>query len=407
VSHGQSTTPENNEAMQRRLASLRMDPEARASRSQRRALVVAGGVAAAAAVLVALALGLGVRLPQFARRVQTARVQAVTSAEAAAVLTAAGYTYARRKASVGARIVGRILELKVDEGDTVVAGAVIARLDSRDLEAAVRENEARLAEVQANLADAKRENERQRALFDRGVVPEETRDAAATRLDMAAAQVGTAEAALASARARLDDATIRSPLDGVVIERNAELGEMVAPGGFTTQQSTGAIVRIADPASLEVEADINESYIARLRLEQPALVQVDAVPDRVYHGSLRQIVPTGDRQKAVVQVKVSIDDRDRRLVPDMGCKVTFLEESAPATATPGAPTVLVPGAAVGRDGAAAHVFVLRDGKVQKTPIVLGEARGDAWVVQSGLRGGETVVVGRLDGLADGQRVRAD
>ena len=386
------------EVMQRRLASLRMDTTtpARPPRHGWRWVVVA--------VLGLGALGAGIagwRLQT--PRVDTARVQSVTMAQASTILTATGYTYARRKANVGAKIVGRIVELRVDEGDTVRAGDIIVRLDSRDLDAATQQAEARLAEKKANLADALREKNRQQRLFEKEVVAEEARDAASTRLELAEAQVLTAEAELAAARAQLDYATIRAPLDGVVIEKNVELGEMVAPGGFTTQQSTGALVRIADLTSLEVEADINESYIARLHVGQPAEVQVDAVPDRTYRGRLRQIVPTGDRQKAVVEVKVSIDDRDWRLVPDMGCKVTFVE--AETRAGGNAPTVLVPNAAVVRDGDAAHVFVLQSGMARKTAVVLGDARDAAWVVRSGLHGGETVATSGLDKLADGKRVR--
>ena len=388
-------------AGKRDLATLRMDPEARdAAPRPRRAWLL--GALGLAVVLLAV---LGGRRLLFPLAVDTATVQAITTTRASTVLTATGYTYARRKASVGAKIVGRIVELRVDEGDTVRAGDVIVRLDSRDLDAAVLQAEARLAEAEANLADARRERERQEGLFAKGAVPEESRDAARTRHDVTEAQVLTATAELAAARAQRDYATIRSPLDGVILERNAELGEMVAPGGFTSQQSTGAIVRIADPTSLEVEADINESYIARLEVGQPALVQVDAVPDHTYHGKLRQIVPTGDRQKAVVEVKVSIDDRDRRLVPDMGCKVTFLETAVEAETLQRAPTLWVPAAAVGRDGGEAHVFVVRAGKLRRTPVVLGASGDDGQAVASGLQGGEVIVVGDLARLRDGQRVR--
>jgi RND family efflux transporter MFP subunit len=380
-----------------------MDPRAREPRRAGRRTWLYGALALL--VLAAGAVLARSRLPWFQPEVETATVQTVTPAQASAILAATGYTYARRKASVGAKIVGRIIDLRVDEGDTVKANQVIALLDNQDLEAAVREAEARLAEARAQLADARREKERREGLLAAEAVPQETYDAAVTRLEVAEAQVKTAEAELAAARARLDYAIIRSPLDGVVIDRNVELGEMVAPGGFTTQQSTGSIVRIADPASLEVEADINESYIARLELGQPALIQVDAVPDHLYHGRLRQIVPTGDRQKAVVEVKVTIDDRDRRLVPDMSCTVTFLEEGTQAALLQQKPTVLVPRQAVRRAGAEAYVFKVQEGRLRRTPVVVGEERGDQYVVVSGLQGGETVVRGNLETLEDGQRVR--
>ena len=197
-------------------------------------------------------------------------------------------------------------------------------------------------------------------------------DAALTQREVGIAQVGTAEARLNAAQAQLDYTVVRSPIDGVVIERNIEVGEMVAPGGFTSQQSTGSIVRIADPTSLEVEADINESHIARLRLGQPASIRVDAVPNYDYSGRLRQIVPTADRQRAVVQVKVSIDNRDERLVPDMSCTVTFLKEGVDETELVQPPKLLVPEEAVQYAGGATFLFQVEDGALRRIRVTLGE-----------------------------------
>ena len=265
-------------------------------------------------------------VPWLMPEVETATVQRLTAEQASAVLNATGYTYARVRAAVGAKIIGRITELYVDEGDAVAAGDMIAVLDSRDLEASVRRAEASLLESTARLADAVREEARQRRIVEAGVGPGADLDAATTTLQVAKGAGGRR-----ARQSRLDPGPTGvhhhpCSVDGVVIERTVEVGEMVAPGGFTSQQATGALVRIADPTSLEVEADINESYIARIELGQPASIRVDAVPDHEYSGSLRQIVPTADRQRAVVQVKVTIDDRDERLVPDMSCTVTFLQE---------------------------------------------------------------------------------
>lgn len=358
------------------------------------------------AVLVALGgAAVALPLPWLLPRVETTTVQVVTPTQASTVLTATGYTYARSRAAVGAKIVGRVVELRVEEGDKVERGQILAVLDSADLSAAVRQAQARVLEAQAQVADARRESNRQQRLVDSGVGAQADLDAATTRLEVTQAQLGTAEAELASAQARLDYAVVRAPIDGVIIEKNVEVGEMVAPGGFTSQQSTGSIVRIADPASLEVEADINESYIARLRLGQPAAVAVDAVPGVTYHGSLRQIVPTADRQRAVVQVKVTVDDRDARLVPDMSCNVTFLEEGTNAEQLRAAPKVVIPSAAVAREGQAAYVWVVRDGRVRKTAVVLGEAQADLVTVTSGVSGGETIVREGAGKLRDGARVR--
>ena len=343
--------------------------------------------------------------PWLMPEVETATVQRLTAEQASAVLNATGYTYARVRAAVGAKITGRITELYVDEGDAVAAGDLIAVLDSLDLQATVRRAEAALIESMARLADAVREEGRQRRVVEAGVAPSADHDAAITTLQVAKAQVGTARADLDSVRAQLDYTVIRSPVDGVVIERTVEVGEMVAPGGFTSQQSTGALVRIADPTSLEVEADINESYIARIELGQPASIRVDAVPDHEYSGSLRQIVPTADRQRAVVQVKVTIDDWDERLVPDMSCTVTFLQEGTDQAALEAAPKILIPVTAVLTEGGRSYVWVVRDGTLARSAIELGLEQDNEFEVLSGLSGGETVVQRPSAELVDGLRVR--
>ena len=306
---------------------------------------------------------------------------------------------------MGAKIIGRAVELPVDEGDTVSAGDIIAILDSEDLQASVRLAEASLNEAHARLADAERVLARQSELVADRLTSQALYDAAVTQRDVAAAQLGTAEARLNSARATLDYTVVRAPIDGVVIERNIEVGEMVAPGGFTSQRSTGSIVRIADPTSLEVEADINESYIARLRLGQRASIRVDAVPDFEYSGSLRQIVPTADRLRAVVQVKVAIDNIDARLVPDMSCTVTFLEEGVGEAELVQPPKLLVPEEAVHRAGGAAFLFLVDDGRLRRVRVTLGEAADGRVEVLEGAQGGETIVARDVASLEDGQRVR--
>ena len=344
-------------------------------------------------------------VPWLLPRVETARVQVLTPTQASTVLTATGYTYARSRAAVGAKIIGRVVELPVDEGDTIEAGDIIAVLDSEDLQASVRLAEASLNEARARLADAERELVRQAGLVEDQLTSQALYDTAITQRDVAVAQVGTAEARLNAAQAQLDYTVVRAPIDGVIIERNIEVGEMVAPGGFTSQQSTGSIVRIADPTSLEVEADINESYIARLQLGQRASIRVDAVPDFEYSGSLRQIVPTADRQRAVVQVKVSIDNIDVRLVPDMSCTVTFLEEGVDESELVQPPKLLVPEEAIQYAGGAAFVFRVDDDVLRRTRVELGGASNGRVEILGGVSGGETVVSREVASLEDGQRVR--
>jgi RND family efflux transporter MFP subunit len=384
------------------------------------ALAAAGALAAWALLAPA---------PFLLPRVETTSVQVVTPTEASTVLTATGYTYARERAAVGAKIIGRVVELRVDEGDRVQKGDVIAVLDSADLRAAIDQNRAAVAEARAKLADAARERGRQEKLVAAGASPQSTLDTASTQEAVAAAQVGTAEARLRSSEAQLSYTVIRSPLSGVVIQKNVLVGEMVAPGGFTSQQSTGAIVRIADPRSLEVEADINESYIARLKRGQPAEIKIDAVPDRVYHGRLRQIVPTADRVKAVVQVKVTVDDADQRLVPDMSTTVTFLGAEIDRAALAARPKLFVPRSALRQTAGAAYVFKVVDGRLRQTEVALApvparrQAGGapaappappagasappaDRVEVVSGVQGGDVIVRAGVEKLRDGQKVRA-
>ena len=385
------------------LSALRMSEDDYSPRRTRWWIWLLGGAVIAGGIYFAVWLPVPWLLPQ----VETTRVQVLTPTQASTVLTATGYTYARSRAAVGAKIIGRVVELPVDEGDTIATGDIIAVLDSEDLQASVNLAEASLNEARARLADAEREFVRQADLVEDQLTSQALYDAAGTQREVALAQVGTAEARLNAAEAQLDYTVVRAPIDGVVIERNIEVGEMVAPGGFTSQQSTGSIVRIADPASLEVEADINESYIARLQLGQRASIRVDAVPDFDYSGSLRQIVPTADRQRAVVQVKVSIDNIDARLVPDMSCTVTFLEEGVDEAELVLPPKLLVPEEAVQYSGGAAFLFQVDEGLLRRVRVTLGEASEGRVEVLEGVSGGETIVSSNVDSLDDGQRVRVD
>ncbi len=383
------------------LSALRMSEDDYAPRRSRWWLLPVGSAVIAAAVFAAYRLPIPWLLPQ----VETTRVQVLTPTQASTVLTATGYTYARLRAAVGAKIIGRVVELAVDEGDAVTEGDIIAVLDSDDLQAAVHLAEAALAEARARLADAEREVRRQAELVVEQLTSQATYDAAATQRDIAIAQVGTGLARLDSALAQLDYTIVRAPISGVVIERNIEVGEMVAPGGFTSQQSTGSIVRIADPTSLEVEADINESYIARLRLGQPVSIRVDAVPDFAYSGTLRQIVPTADRQRAVVQVKVSLDNWDERLVPDMSSTVTFLEQGVDESELVQPPKLLVPAEAIQYQNELASVFRVEDGVLERLRVDLGEESDGRVEVLAGVRGGEIIVSRDVASLQDGRRVR--
>jgi len=324
------------------------------------------------------------------------------------ILTASGYVVARRKAVVSAKIQGRLSWLGVEEGSRVREGEVIARLESNDYEASVARAKAAVLRAEADLA----ESERQLRLADRlaaeKVLAVDERDAAASRVRIGEAAVAQVKADLAFAEAQLQNTLIRAPFGGVVVKKMAEVGESVAPipPGVNISTSSGAIVALADLATLEVEADVAESNVAKVQNGQPAEVTVEAIPDKRFRAVLRQVIPTADRTKATVQVKVTILDKDKDMKPEMSAKVTFLEpEKAAEAKAPGAPVVSVPRSAVATRDGKPVVFLVREGKALARAVVLGTERQDRVVVRDGLAGGETLVVRPPDELKDGAVVK--
>jgi RND family efflux transporter MFP subunit len=325
------------------------------------------------------------------------------------ILTASGYVVARRKAVVSAKIQGRLADLRVEEGSVVRKGETIARLESTDYEAAVDRSKAAVQRAEADLAEYVRQLKVQEKLAAEKIVSRDDRDAAASRVKIAEAALAQAKADLAFSEAQLQNTYIRAPFSGVVVKKMAEVGESVAPipPGVNISTSSGAIVALADLATLEVEADVAEANVAKVANGQPAEVTVEAIPDKRYKAVLRQVIPTADRTKATVQVKVTILDKDKDLKPEMSAKVTFLEpakeEAAPEAAV--APVVLVPReSVVTRDGKPT-VFLVREGRARAKAVVLGTERKGQVIVEEGLSGGETLVARPKDDLKDGAAVK--
>ncbi|MCG6926953.1 MAG: efflux RND transporter periplasmic adaptor subunit [Acidobacteria bacterium] len=326
------------------------------------------------------------------------------------ILTASGYVVARRQAVVSAKIQGRLEELRVEEGSEVKKGDILARLEAYDFEAAVNRARAAVQRAEADLAEQERLLRVAEKLTAEQILAEDEREAAESRVRIAKAGLAQQEADLAFVEAQLQNTVIRAPFAGVVIKKMAEVGESVAPipPGVNISTASGAIVALADLATLEVEADVAEANVAKVGHGQPAEVTVEAIPDRRYEAVLRQVIPTADRTKATVMVKVTILDQDEDLKPEMSAKVTFLEpepetgdvppEEAPAV-------VLVPREAVVSRDSRSVVYLVREGKVQERPVVLGTARKGQVIVEDGLAGGETLVARPPDGLADGDTVR--
>ncbi len=391
------------------LASLRIDRERPARSPWRWPLLL----------LVPLLVGLGALYTVRARDalravpVETAAATLTSGSSGSGgspVLAASGYLVARRKAVVSAKIQGRLAELRVEEGSRVREGELIARLESSDYEAQVKRARASVERAEADLA----ENERQARLAGRlaaeKVVSQDTLDAADSRVRIAQAALSQAGADLSYAEAQLANTRILAPFTGVVVKKMAEVGESVAPipPGVNLSTSSGAIVALADLDTLETEVDVSESNVARLVPDQPAEVTVEAFPDRTYKAVLRQVIPTADRTKATVQVKVTLLDKDPQLRPEMSAKVQFLEprKAAAAGASPGPAAVIsAPAAAVVQRDGRPVVFEVVQGRARQRGVVAGPERQGQVVVKEGLRGTETLVVRPPDTLKDGDAVR--
>ena len=388
------------------LASLRIDRDRPRAASRRWPLLLLFPAFVLLAVLYAMRAG-GSRGGVEVETAQAALVPGGgTSAGGAPILTASGYVVARRKAVVSAKIQGRLADLRVEEGDRVREGELIARLESNDYQAQVQRAQALLQRAEADLAENERLLRQANDLAAQQIVSRDQVDVAASRVRMAQAAIAQAQAEIGYAQAQMQNTRILAPFTGTVVKKMAEVGESVAPipPGVNLSTSSGAIVALADLDTLEVEADVSESNVAKLGPEQPAEVTVEAFPDRRYRAVLRQIIPTADRTKATVQVKVTILDRDAQLRPEMSAKVQF-EEPKAAESAPSGPVVTVPSDAVARRDGKPVVFEVVDGHARLRGVVPGGERQGRVVVRTGLLGTETLVVRPPETLKDGDAVK--
>jgi RND family efflux transporter MFP subunit len=395
------------------LSRLKIDERSRPVRTGARTRRI---IALSAAVVI---VGVGAALAL------RSRAAAVTVAEArpggdpamATLLNASGYITPRRRATIAAKITARVVDVYVDEGMVVAEGQLLARLDDSDaqrrLQAARAERSAsaaQIASLRVNLVNAEREWRRQQELKADGFTSEQAIDLARTaadslkaQIDAAEEQVKTAEARIALAQQDVDNCTVRAPFAGVVVSKDAQRGEMVSPlsagGGFTR---TG-IATIVDMDSIEIEVDVNESYIARVEPGQRVEAVLDAYPDWRVPAKVRTVIPTADRQKATVKVRISFDSLDPRILPDMGVKVSFLAGEQ-AAGRPAAKAVIPREAARTLDGQSV-VFLIRDGRVERRAVSLGTETGGEVEVTAGLAPGDQVVIGGPADLRDGQRIK--
>jgi len=397
------------------LSGLRIDESVRNNRRGRRSarttLIATLGIVIVAVVILALRGRTTV--------VEVAVARPAGEAGRTTLLNASGYVTPRRRATVAAKITARVLEVLVDEGMEVGEGQILARLDASDAQWRLRAAEtardataALIANLEVNLANSERELRRQEELEKAGFAAVQARETAQTTVDSLRAQiqaareqVKAADAQIAVARQDVENCTVRAPFAGIVVSKDAQIGEMVSPisagGGFTR---TG-IATIVDMASLEIEVDVNESYIARVKPGQRVEAVLDAYPDWRIPSRVRTVIPTADRQKATVKVRISFEKLEPRILPDMGVKVAFLADETAGGAQAVVPRALVPQPAVRDDGGKRIVFVVRDGRLERRAVTVGESRASDIEIMAGVNPGDAVVVQELEGLRDGQRVK--
>ena len=375
---------------------------------------------AAAAVIAALALWFLNRDKPVEVSIAVARP--IPSASAgASVLDATGYVTARRQATVSAKITGKVRDVRIEEGQRVEAGDILATLDDSEarVEVALRRAQvaaarAQLAEAEAASANAGREYQRQQDLADRKLVSISALDAARTEGEASRARaasqssaVQVAQEALAAAQVQLDNTIVRAPFAGVITVKAAQPGEMISPisaGGGSIRTGIGTVV---DMDSLEIQVDVSESYINRVQPGQKVEAVLNAYPDWRIPASVIAIVPTADRSKATVKVRIALGEKDARIVPEMGVRVAFLESRPDGTAQAAAPRgALVPAGALRQDAGKDVLFLLRDGQAERRAVTLGGSLGDSRQVLAGVTAGDSVIVDAPEGLKDGDAVAA-
>lgn len=326
--------------------------------------------------------------------------------ESNAILTASGYVVAQRKASVASKGTGRLIYLGVVEGDKVKKNEIIARLDDSDIKAQLDQAKANLKLSEAELKDAERSYNRQKELLISNATSQEAVDIAEARYLRVLANIELMKAGVVGAEVAMENMLIRAPFDGTVLTKNADVGEIVAPLAASAS-SKAAVVTMADMKSLQVETDVSESNIERIVMNQTCEIILDAYPDRRYPGYVAKIVPTADRSKATVMVKVGFKDYDSRVLPEMSAKVMFMMETGEKVDVEEKAVLVVPTSSVKKKDNKIIVYTVKDGKIEETIINIGRQFDIYTEVTSGLSEGDHVVETINEKIKDGVKVKVE
>ncbi|MEO8000996.1 MAG: efflux RND transporter periplasmic adaptor subunit, partial [Arenimonas sp.] len=367
-------------------------------------------------ILALIIAGLFVLKAMKPTEVETAKARSAADSGPASVLDASGYVTARRVATVSSKITGKVKEVLIEEGQRVKEGEILATLEATDASAQqslstsqLASAKSQLAEAQAQLKLAERNLARQRELAAKKLVAASSLDAAIAERDSRAARLVSLQRSVTVSQDQLsisnngvDNTVIRAPFDGVIVTKAAQPGEMISPisgGGGSIRTGIGTLV---DMDSLEIQVDVNEAYIGRVQPKMPVDAVLNAYPDWKIPAEVIAIIPTADRSKATVKVRIAMNSKDPRIVPDMGVRVSFLESrSADAPKPTG---VWAPERAVIQKEGKSYVFVINDGVAKQTEVSVGDKRDADIMISKGLLGGETLVLSPSEKLSDGSKV---
>jgi RND family efflux transporter MFP subunit len=335
--------------------------------------------------------------------VQLATASLTSPSQADAVLTASGYVVARRKAAVASKGTGTLVFLGVEEGDRVKKGQVIARLDDSDVVATLKRARENLKLAEADLYEAKKNLERQQFLVKKEMIAQAEYDLAEARYKRVVASIEAARFGVQEAEVAVDNTRIIAPFDGTVLKKNADVGEIVAPLAGAAS-SKAAVVTIADMTSLEVEADVSEANITRVTPEQGCEITLDAYPQQRYPGYVTKIVPTADRAKATVLVKIRFIEYDRRVLPEMSAKITFLAAGAKTDTAKSKPLLTVPAAAVAVRNGRQVVYQIKEDRAAEVAVTTGQKLAGLIEITAGLKEGDRVIAKVDAQIKDGVKV---